>query len=151
MRWLDYLRYAVGALRRIMLRSLLTLGGVAIGISAVVLLVGFGVQTQRTLDREITKQAELRVYDHVASSFAQRFEGMAFPVNKAEFDQLHSRFKDFLEMQAIRVGLARPPVAAPSAQAAPGSKSSVTLWILIAILVLAIAGGLVYFFGFYQS
>ena len=99
----------------------------------------------------VTKQAELRVYDHVASSFAQRFEGMAFPVGKAEFDQLQSRFKDFLEMQAIRVGLAKPPVAAPSAQAAPKGKSSTTLWILIVILLLAIAGGLVYFFGFYQS
>jgi hypothetical protein len=99
----------------------------------------------------VTKQAELRVYDHVAGLFAKRFEGMAFPVGKAEFDQLQSRFKDFLEMQAIRVGLAKPPVAAPSAQAAPRGKSSATLWILIVVLVLAIAGGLVYFFGFYNS
>lgn len=98
----------------------------------------------------VTKQAELRVYDHVASSFAQRFDGVVFPVGKAEFDQLHTRFKDFLEMQAIRVSLARPPVAQPQA-AAPKGKSSVGLWIAIAVLALAIAGGLVYYFGFYQS
>ena len=99
----------------------------------------------------VTKQAELRVYDHVAGSFARRYDGLAFPVGKAEFDQLQTRFKDFLEMQAIRVGLARPPVAQPRAAAAPQGKSSATLWILIAVLALAIAGGLVYYFAFYQS
>ena len=99
----------------------------------------------------VSKQAELRVYDHVVGSFSRRFDGMAFPVGKAEFDDLHNRFKDFLEMQAIRVSLARPPIAQPRAAAAPKGKSSATLWILVAVLALAIAGGLVYYFGFYQQ
>jgi hypothetical protein len=98
-----------------------------------------------------TKQAELRVYDHVAGSFIQRFDGMVFPVGKAEFTNLHDRFKDFLEMQAIRVNLARPPVAQPQAATAPLGKPSQVLWIAIAVLVMAIAGGLVYYLGFYQQ
>jgi hypothetical protein len=99
----------------------------------------------------VAKQAELRVYDHVASSFAQRFDGMVFPVGKAEYDDLHNRFKDFLEMQAIRVGLARPPIARPTAPPAQKGKSSAVLWIVIVLVVLAIAAGLVYYLVFYQQ
>jgi hypothetical protein len=99
----------------------------------------------------VTKQAELRVYDHVAGSFAQRFDGMVFPVGKPEYDDLHNRFKEFLEMQAIRVGLARPPVARAPAPAAPKGKSSAALWILIAVVALLIAGGLVYYLGFHRQ
>ncbi len=99
----------------------------------------------------VTKQAELRVYDHVAGTFAQRFDGTAFPVGKPEYDDLHNRFKEFLKMQAIRVGLARPPVAQATAPAARKGKSSAALWILIAVVALLIAGGLVYYFGFYQQ
>lgn len=98
----------------------------------------------------VTKQAELRVYDHAASRFSQRFN-TAFPVGKPEYDDLHNRFKDFLEMQAIRVSLARPPVGKPHAAAAPRGKSPAALWIALAGLALAIAGGLVYYFGFYRQ
>jgi hypothetical protein len=98
----------------------------------------------------VTKQAELRVYDHAASRFKQRFN-KAFPVSKSAFDQLQTRFKDFLEMQAIRVGLARPPVAKPQAPATRKGKSSAGLWMVIAVLALLIAAGLVYYFAFYRS
>lgn len=56
----DYLRYAMGALRRIPLRSILTVGGVSIGIAAMVLLVGFGVQTERNLVKQLAGQEELK-------------------------------------------------------------------------------------------
>ncbi len=52
----DILRMAAGALLRIKLRSLLTISGVTIGIAAMVLLVSFGVQAERTVLDQFASQ-----------------------------------------------------------------------------------------------
>lgn len=59
MRAADILRQALRALARLKLRSALTIAGVLIGIAAMVLLVGFGVQAQRRILEELKTQEAL--------------------------------------------------------------------------------------------
>jgi len=56
----DYFSFALSALMRIKIRSALTIGGVMIGIGAMVLLVSLGAQAKRAMIEQLTGQPSLK-------------------------------------------------------------------------------------------
>ena len=97
----------------------------------------------------VEKTVELRTYDQVSDRFGQHYQGTPFPAPRGEFDGLGQKFKTFFESQGFAVSTARPK-AAPAAARAPRSGGSAGWIIAIVLVVAAIAGGLVWYFGFRQ-
>lgn len=95
------------------------------------------------------RTAELRAYDYVAAQFQERF-GQAFPIPQGEYASLMQKFQSFCDAQQIAWKMVEGPKVASGAPAQK-SGSSVGLIIAIVAVVLAIGGGLVYWFGFHQQ
>ncbi len=96
------------------------------------------------------KKAELRVYDHVAKRFAERYDGLSFPVQRGQFDDLRQKLAQFFQGQGYSVASAQAPATPASTTAKPGGGGA-GIWIAITLLLLAIAGAAVWYFVFYQA
>jgi hypothetical protein len=96
------------------------------------------------------RTAELRGYDYVAAQFQERF-GQAFPIPQGEYASLMQKFQGFCDAQQIAWKMVEGPKASASGAPAKKSGGSVGLIIGIVVVVLVIAGGLVYWFGFHQQ
>lgn len=96
------------------------------------------------------KKAELRVYDHVAKRFAERYDGLSFPVQRGQFDDLRQKLAQFFQGQGYSVASAQAPATPAATTAKPGGGGA-GIWIAIILLLLAIAGAAVWYFVFYQA
>jgi len=99
----------------------------------------------------VEKKAELRGYDYAAGQYKQRYGGEAFPVGRAQYEDLLKHFNNFFTSQSLTVGMAVEKKAPAPTPAAKAGKSSTGLIIGIVVGLLVVAAGLVYFFVFHQS
>ena len=63
----------------------------------------------------INNSTELRNYETVARMFEQRFQGKSFPLDQAQFEELHNKFVIFFSSQSFQVSDAKPPAPRPTA------------------------------------
>lgn len=94
----------------------------------VVLVVGAADQIERT--------SELRTFDHVAATHAQRYRGQAVPVDRAAYDAFVKRAREFFAMQSLPVTLID---SAPVAAAAPTLGSGSMYVAAAALLAVGVA------------
>ena len=87
-----------------------------------VLVAGAADQNDRT--------AELRTFDHVSGTYAQRFRGSAVPLERAGYDAFLKRAREFFATQSLPVTLLD---SAPVAASAP-PRGSGSMWIAAAAL-----------------
>ncbi len=88
-----------------------------------VVVAGAADQNERT--------AELRTFDYVSGTYAQRFRGSAVPLDRAAYDAFLKRAREFFALQSLPVTLLD---AAPVAASAP-PRGSGLVWVAAAALV----------------
>ena len=99
----------------------------------------------------VEKKVELRSYEYVAGQYKQRYGGEAFPVGRAEYEDLVKHFNNFFTSKSLTVSMIAEKKASAPTPAARAGKSSTGLIIGIVVGLLVVAAGLVYFFVFHQS
>ena len=99
---------------------------------------------------KLDKTAELRSFKHMADLHRERYDGQEVAIDPIQYGDLCKRLQEFFGTQGFTVTEAK----AASAEPAPKpkvSKSAVGMIIFLALLVLAMAGGFVWFFKFYEG
>lgn len=85
----------------------------------------------------VQKSAELRSYDYVSAIHAQRYKGVALPIDRVAYDALLKRVQAFARQHELGVIL-KDSAPLP---AAPASKSNIGLVAIAIAIVLAVAVG----------
>ncbi|MBN2498490.1 MAG: hypothetical protein JXR96_28120 [Deltaproteobacteria bacterium] len=97
----------------------------------------------------VEKTAELKSYAYVSSQY-RRYEDKPFPIDKVQYDDIAKQLDRFFTSQLFQLKNVEGADKGHQAERAR-AKSSVGLIVAIIVLLLALAGGLVWYFVFYQQ
>ncbi len=99
---------------------------------------------------QVERRAELRTYDFLAQSHAQRFPGADFPIERKAYDDLLARLEQFFKDQALQVEKIQAAAGGPAPRAAAAAEAPVSLpssgmpkWLIAAIGVAVVAAAAV--------
>lgn len=101
---------------------------------------------------KLGKTAELRSFKHMAAIHRERYDGQEVAIDPIQYGDLIKRLHEFFGTQGFNVTEAKEKAA--NAEPAPKpkvSKSAVGMIVFLVFLVLAMAGGFVWFFKFYEG
>jgi hypothetical protein len=86
----------------------------------------------------VQKSAELRSYDYVNQLHAQRYKGARMPIDRAAYDALVKRVRDFAKQHDLSVVLKE---TAPAPVATPAKGGNPAMMVVAILIVLAVAAG----------
>lgn len=90
----------------------------------------------------VQKTAELRSFEYAGALHAQRWKGAMLPIDRAAYDAMITRLRNFVSGQGLSVVLKD---AAPVLQPSSSSGGNTGLVLLLLIVVALVAGGAYYF------
>jgi hypothetical protein len=94
---------------------------------------------------QVESWAELRSFEHLKRSYAQRWKGASIPLNRVQYSQLLDKVRAFFADKGCEVRMAALPELEPGQSAAPTASGTLVLSLILG-LAAAASGGVVWFF-----
>jgi translation initiation factor IF-2 len=111
---------------------------------------GHGTLVMGSCD-QVHNQAKIRVHEHLAAMYAERYQGEKLPIGEEEYQKLCHTVAKFFEQRGLQVSAEAVP--APRATPAPvqakptaSGQTSPLPWILLTVVLTSAILGAVYYF-----